>query len=137
EELIQLNEEWFLKLNPDALIFTGNANEYLTSAAEAAELRLIPLLKRDDVAIYNSIPTAEGTIMMGIEHTDYTIHNSRVIVLGFGRVGNTVANKFSALGAKVSVCAKSIMDLARITEMGLRAIPLNKLSEHTHACDMV
>src|SRR5699024_1695433 len=106
-------------------------------AAEEANISLIPLLDRDDVAIYNSIPTAEGTIMMAIENTDYTIHSSSIIVVGFGRVGNTVANKFSAFGAKVSVSANNITDLARITEMGVTAIPLRDLHEYTHECDLL
>jgi dipicolinate synthase subunit A len=137
DQPIKLEKEWFQKLNKSALIFTGNTSDYLNTAANEANVKLIPLLNRDDVAIYNSIPTAEGTIMMAIEHTDYTIHSSRVIVTGFGRVGNTVANKFSALGAKVSVSASSIKDLARITEMGLTAIPLNELHRHTNDCDLL
>ncbi len=114
DQTIQLTDEWFKGLKDSAVLFTGISNAYLDEAAEQANVKLIPLLNRDDVAIYNSIPTAEGTIMMAIKHTDFTIHSSRVIVVGFGRVGNTVANKFAALGAKVSVCAESIMDLARI-----------------------
>lgn len=137
DQPIQIKKEWFQLLSESTLVFTGNTNEYLNSATAAANMSLIPLLNRDDVAIYNSIPTAEGTIMMAIEHTDYTIHGSRVIVTGFGRVGNTVANKFSALGAKVSVSASSIRDLARISEMGLTAIPLSQLSMHTDACDLL
>lgn len=133
----KLAKEWFKALRKDALIFTGITNDYLSSAAEDAGIALIPLLNRDDVAIYNSIPTAEGAIMMAFEQTDHTIHSSKVIVAGFGRVGNTVANKFSALGAKVSVCARSIRDLARITEMGLHAIPLEKIHEHTYNCDVL
>ncbi|WP_249869736.1 dipicolinic acid synthetase subunit A [Oceanobacillus saliphilus] len=132
-----LSKAWFKKLKKSSIIFTGITNDYLSSAVKEAEVTLIPLLDRDDVAIYNSIPTAEGAIMMAFEQTDHTIHSSRVIVTGFGRVGNTVANKFSALGAKVSVCARSIRDLARITEMGLHAIPMEKLSEHTHNCDVL
>jgi len=137
EEPIKIEKEWFHKLKESAFIFTGNTSDYLTASANEANVKLIPLLNRDDVAIYNSIPTAEGTIMMAIEHTDYTIHGSHVIVTGFGRVGHTVANKFSALGAKVSVSASSIKDMARITEMGLTAIPLNELSQHTSSCDLL
>lgn len=137
DQPIQLKKEWFQLLPESTLVFTGITNDYLTSATGEANISLIPLLNRDDVAIYNSIPTAEGTIMMAIEHTDYTIHASRVIVTGFGRVGNTVANKFSALGAKVSVSASSIKDLARITEMGLTAIPLSQLAHYTDACDLL
>ncbi|GAB3067020.1 dipicolinic acid synthetase subunit A [Virgibacillus ainsalahensis] len=137
DQPIQLTRKWFHQLKKTTHIFSGIANDYLKSAAAEADISLIPLLNRDDIAIYNSIPTAEGTIMMAIEHTDYTIHSSRVTVVGFGRVGNTVANKFSALGAKVSVSARSIMDLARINEMGLTAVPLDDLHEHTSECDLL
>ncbi|PAV30050.1 dipicolinic acid synthetase subunit A [Virgibacillus profundi] len=137
DQPIQITEQWFKKLKKTALVFTGITNSFLNTATEEADISLIPLLNRDDVAIYNSIPTAEGVIMMAIEHTDYTIHSSRIIVTGFGRVGNTVANKFSALGAKVSVSASSIKDLARITERGLTAIPLDKLDKYTDSCDLL
>ncbi|GAB3794885.1 dipicolinic acid synthetase subunit A [Virgibacillus kimchii] len=137
DQPIRIEKEWFYQLKRSAFIFTGNTSDYLTEAANEANVKLIPLLNRDDVAIYNSIPTAEGTIMMAIEHTDYTIHSSRVFVTGFGRVGHTVANKFSALGAKVSVSANSIKDLARITEMGLNAIPLDELHHYTSNCDLL
>ncbi|BAC13564.1 dipicolinate synthase subunit A [Oceanobacillus iheyensis HTE831] len=134
---ISLGPDWFQQLKKSCVVFTGITNDYLTEQTKNAGVTLISLLERDDVAIYNSIPTAEGAIMMAFEQTDQTIHSSRVMVVGFGRVGNTVANKFSALGAKVSVCARSIRDLARITEMGLHAIPLNKMSEYTAECDIL
>ncbi|MUV39909.1 Dipicolinate synthase subunit [Lentibacillus sp. JNUCC-1] len=137
DESIQLTSEWFQQLNSETVVFTGIANSYLRKQAKQSGVTLIPLLNRDDVAIYNSIPTAEGAIMMAIEQTDYTIHGSQVIVTGFGRVGHTVANKFSALGAKVSVAARHIKDLARITEMGLKAIPLEDLKNHTVSCDVL
>ncbi|GGK00304.1 dipicolinate synthase subunit A [Lentibacillus kapialis] len=137
DQKVQLTDEWFEGLGENTAVFTGISNDYLDAVSKSSNVELIPLLNRDDVAIYNSIPTAEGMIMMAIEHTNYTIHSSRVIVVGFGRVGNTVANKFSALGAKVSVCAKSIMDLARITELGHTAIPFNELHKFTHECDLL
>lgn len=137
DQSIKLPEEWFHRLKKGASVFTGIASEYLTSVTKEAGISLIPLLNRDDVAIYNSIPTAEGTIMMAMENTDYTLHSSKVVVVGFGRVGHTVANKFSALGAQVSVSARSIRDLARINEMGLSAIPLEDLSDHVNNCDLL
>lgn len=137
DQHIQITEDWFRKLKESAIVFTGITNAHLSELTERTGTELIPLFDRDDVAIYNSIPTAEGTIMMAIENTDYTIHSSRVIVAGFGRVGNTVASKFAALGAKVSVATKKSSDLARITEMGLNPIFLNKLPEHTSECDLL
>ncbi|MBC5636014.1 dipicolinic acid synthetase subunit A [Ornithinibacillus sp. BX22] len=134
---IYITKEWLDRLKESAVIFTGITTNHLTELVGHSNKTLIPLLDRDDVAIYNSIPTAEGAIMMAIENTDYTIHSSRVIVAGFGRVGNTVANKFAALGAKVSVATRNSTDLARITEMGLTPIALNKLSSYTSECDLL
>src|SRR5690625_3428702 len=134
---ITLTDDWFSRLNKSALIFSGMMNDYLDNITKKHGLELIPLLDRDDVAIYNSIPTAEGTIMMAMRHTDFTIHSTGVIVAGFGRVGHTVANKFSALGAKGSVAASSIHDLARTTEMYLKAIPLNQLHQYTDYIDVL
>ncbi|MFS0672487.1 dipicolinic acid synthetase subunit A [Ornithinibacillus sp. 179-J 7C1 HS] len=134
---IVITEEWLSNVKDKAIVFTGITNKHLSELMEKTNKTLIPLLDRDDVAIYNSIPTAEGAIMMAIENTDYTIHSSRVIVTGFGRVGNTVANKFAALGAKVSVATKNSTDLARITEMGLTPIALNRLPEYTSECDLL
>lgn len=137
DQQIIIDTNWFKQLKKSAVIFTGIANDYLTKQTEQAQVNLIPLLNRDDVAIYNSIPTAEGTIMLAMENTDYTIHSSNVIVTGFGRVGYTVAHKFAALGANVAVSAKSMIDLARITEMGLTAIPLAKLTDNVSNCDLL
>src|SRR5690606_9692601 len=117
---IILTPEWFNKLKKSTLIFTGITNKYLSKVTKTAGIKLYPLLDRDDVAIYNSIPTAEGAIMMAIEHTNYTIHSSRIIVTGFGRTGQTVAHRFSALGAIVSVSTNDSAELARATEMGLK-----------------
>lgn len=137
DQPIQLTNDWFHRLKNTAILFTGMANAYLTEHAEAANVELVALLDRDDVAIYNSIPTAEGAIMMAIEHTDYTLHSSNVVVTGFGRVGHTIANKFSGLGANVSVASRSLSDLARVAEMNLTAIPLDRLSDHLDNCDLL
>ncbi|MCF3942383.1 dipicolinic acid synthetase subunit A [Oceanobacillus alkalisoli] len=137
DQPLQLTKEWFKNLKKSAIMFTGIANNFLKEQTEMNGIELVPLLNRDDVAIYNSIPTAEGAIMMAIEHTDYTIHSSNVVVTGFGRVGHTIANKFSSLGANVSVAAKSLSDLARITEMNLQAIPIEQLPDHLDQCDLL
>ena len=95
------------------------------------------LFSRDDVAIYNSIPTVEGTIMMAIQHTDFTIHGSNVAVLGLGRVGMSVARTFHLLGSKVKVGARKTEHIARITEMGLSPFHLDEISNYVRDTDIL
>ncbi|WP_028399031.1 dipicolinic acid synthetase subunit A [Ectobacillus panaciterrae] len=118
-------------------IYSGISNAYLDGLAASTNRKLVKLFERDDVAIYNSIPTVEGTIMMVIQHTDYTIHGSKVMVLGFGRTGMSVARTFQALGAKVRVGARRSEHLARITEMTFAPFHLNDLEQEVQDADIV
>lgn len=117
-------------------VYSGISNAYLDSVAKKADRKLIRLFERDDVAIYNSIPTVEGTIMMAIQHTDYTIHGSKVAVLGLGRVGMSVARSFKSLGARVKVGARKSADIARITEMSLEPFYLKDIEKAVSDADI-
>lgn len=119
------------------IIFSGISNAYLDEIINNTGRKLIKLFERDDVAIFNSIPTVEGTIMMVIQHTDITIHASNVVVLGLGRVGITTARTFSAMGANVKVGARRSEHIARITEMGMTPFYMKNIEEHVQDADVV
>ncbi|MCA1030124.1 dipicolinic acid synthetase subunit A [Bacillus timonensis] len=128
-EQVVLTEEILRNTPKHCTIFSGISNSYLDNLIKITGRKLIKLFDRDDVAIYNSIPTVEGTIMMVIQHTDTTIHNSNVLVLGLGRVGMSVARAFRALGAHVKVGARKSEHIARISEMGLTPFHLSELED--------
>ncbi|RIW29305.1 dipicolinic acid synthetase subunit A [Bacillus salacetis] len=135
-ERIVLTEEILQSTPSHCKIYSGITNKYLDEITSSANRQLIQLFERDDVAIFNSIPTVEGTIMMAIQHTDFTIHGSNLIVLGLGRVGMSVARSFHHLGARVKVGARKSEHLARITEMGLKPFHLDDFEKEVGDCDM-
>ena len=63
-----------------------------------------------------------------MEHLPITIHGARVLVIGFGRVGRLTAQRFAALGAKVSVAARKYDQLAWAQAMGLGTEHLEQLA---------
>jgi dipicolinate synthase subunit A len=135
-EKVFLKKEMLLKTPKHCTIYSGISNSYLDGLMKSVNRKHVQLFERDDVAIYNSIPTVEGTIMIVIQHTDFTIHGSRVAVLGLGRVGMSVARAFAALGAKVKVGARRSEHIARITEMGLYPFYLNDLEKEVTDIDI-
>ncbi|MRX70644.1 dipicolinic acid synthetase subunit A [Bacillus lacus] len=135
EEVI-LTEESISRTPEHCIVYSGISNAYLNNVIEKTNRSLVQLFERDDVAIYNSIPTVEGTIMMVIQHTDITIHGSNVAVLGLGRVGMSVARTFAALGANVKVGSRSSADLARAAEMALTPFPLKDLETEVRTVDV-
>ncbi len=135
-EKVFLRKEMLLETPSHCTVYSGITNSYLDSITKQANRHLVKLFERDDVAIYNSIPTVEGTIMMVIQHTEITIHSSSVAVLGLGRVGMSIARAFATLGAKVKVGARRSEHLARITEMGLTPFHLDDLHNEVKDVDI-
>lgn len=135
-EKVVLTEQVLRHTPSHCTVYSGISNSYLNKITKNADRRLVNLFERDDVAIYNSIPTVEGTIMMAIQNTEITIHGSSVAVLGLGRVGMSVARAFSFLGAKVKVGARKTAHLARATEMGLDTFHLNQLRNEVKDVDI-
>ncbi|WP_058307764.1 dipicolinic acid synthetase subunit A [Gracilibacillus massiliensis] len=134
---IQLTKKWFQSLPKRCLVFTGISNDTLNEFVSSSNVSLVKLMERNDVAIYNSIPTAEGAIMLAIQHTDITIHHAHVFVFGYGRVGETTAHSFAGLGANISVVSDSESDLARIYERGWKGYSLDQIEHAIDKCQIL
>lgn len=134
---MQLKKEHFASLPAHSFIYTGLARDYLKKLAASFNLQLHEILDRDDVAIYNSIPTVEGALMIAIQNTDFTIHHSKAFVLGFGRTGLSMARALHGLGAHVCVGARKSADLARAYEMGLEPFHIDELNRYVHEADLI
>ncbi|MDQ6419203.1 dipicolinate synthase subunit DpsA [Paenibacillus sp. LHD-117] len=134
---IVLTEQHMAKLPPHCAVYTGMAKPYLKQLCQQFGLKLVELFDRDDVAIYNSIPTAEGALMMAIQHTDITIHGSHCMVLGFGRTGFTMARALQGLGAKVKVGVRRSEHFARASEMGFEPFYTGALLQNAGNIDLL
>lgn len=125
-----LTAEKIKQTNEDCIIFTGIKNKFLTNITERANRRLVALFERDDVAILNSVPTAEATLKLAIKHTKFTLANANILILGFGRVGFTTARLFHNVGGHVTVAIRNTRDFARIKAMQMKPIYLHTLKDN-------
>ncbi|MFD2700164.1 dipicolinate synthase subunit DpsA [Paenibacillus shunpengii] len=135
--VLQLTPELAGALPVHSSVYTGIAKPYLKELCSTHNLRLVELLERDDVAIHNSIPTAEGAIMIAIQNTDFTIHNSVALVLGMGRTGFTMAKTLQGLGADVRVSVRREEDAARASVMGLKPFLTRDLANYAGEADLI
>jgi dipicolinate synthase subunit A len=118
-------------------IIAGGIKENINELAKNKNAQIIDLMKLEDLAINNTIATAEGTIKIAIEETEKTIFNSNVLILGFGRVGKVVAERFDGLKANVYCEARKKEDLAWINTLGYYAIHLDKMCESLSKFDII
>lgn len=118
-------------------IITGSIPMQWLQKANNLQLKVFQYADNDEIAILNSIPTAEGALQIAMEQLPITINGSKVLVIGFGRVGETVARVFKALGAKTVVAARRPSALARAWEQGHEKININSLPDIVGDADII
>jgi dipicolinate synthase subunit A len=112
-------------VSEDALIFVGGANGI-------ADHRITDYAKREDFALMNAVPTAEGALMLALQNGKITVDGMSVAVIGFGRVARAVSRLFSAAGAEITVFARREQARAEVHILGYTAKPLSALTEYAH-----
>ncbi|MDD6483481.1 MAG: dipicolinate synthase subunit DpsA [Clostridiales bacterium] len=130
-------EEFLDAINPSALVFGGQFKPDFAAALEDMGVKYCDLLRREELAIKNAVPTAEGAIKIAIEETPITLHGSRCLVAGYGRIGKILASMLAGLGANVYVEARKYADLAMIEGHGYVPLPLSDLRERIGDFDII
>lgn len=109
-------------------VFTGMADKLLKACPRLQEGCVYDYAKRDDFAVLNAVPTAEGAIERAMTEYEGTISGSRTMVVGFGRIGKVLSRLLKSLGSEVTVCARSNTDKAYITALGYKFQNTEKLT---------
>ncbi|MBR2786871.1 MAG: dipicolinate synthase subunit DpsA [Clostridia bacterium] len=130
--------EDFFKNIKNKKIITGNITDEIRKYIKLENNNeVIDILKYEELAILNAIPTAEGAIKIAMEKSQITIHNSKCLVLGFGRIGKMLAKKLHGIGANVFCEARKQHDIAWIKSLGYTAIHLDELDKNLGKFDFI
>lgn len=136
-EPLQLSTNLLSRLSPKTPVLAGVAGPWLRKQADQLDFRLVEIADDDQLAVLNSIPTAEGALALAMAQSEITVHGSSALVLGFGRVAITMARMLKALGANTTVAARRSAALARATEMGCDVVNMNSLQHILPGMDFV
>ena len=106
---------------PGFLVIAGLVDQKWSEEAERVGVTVLNFRERDDFALANSVPTAEGAIAMAMEMTDIVLHGANVAVFGSGRIAWPLALKLKALSANVLMVARRPEALSQASAFGLEA----------------
>lgn len=109
------------------IIFGGVIPEDFKRACEKRNIGCYDFMLDEPLAIYNAVATAEGAILEALMHKNTHLHQSKVLVLGYGRCGRVLADKLKGLSAQVTVCSEQPQELATAAALGFQTMPLTKL----------
>lgn len=119
------------------ILIAGSITPEVYELANDEYIEIIDIMKREELAVLNTISTAEGTIEIIIANTNKIIHGSKVLILGFGRIGKVLARKLAGLSAKVTCAARKDEDLAWIKAYGHIGTNINTIGENLSEYDII
>ncbi len=108
-----------------------NLYEYFKDA------KVIDLLKREELTVLNTISTAEGAIQIAMEESTKTLHGSKILVMGFGRVSKILSNMLKGIGADVYCETRTTVNCAWIKAYGYKPILLDELDDKLGNFDII
>lgn len=134
---LYISIELFIESITNSFLIAGAIRKDVKALLDKHQIKYQDLMQMDEVAILNAIPTAEGAIQYAMQNSEITLHDSKCLVLGFGRCGKILANKLKGIGADVYVEARSTTDLAFISTYDYKPIALHDLKQHLGEFDFI
>lgn len=104
---------------------------------ERRGISCIDYLKREELAVSNAIPTAEGAVQIMMETMPTTIFDSTVLIAGYGRIGKYLAKILHGLGARVTVSARRAEHFAWISANGHTPVHTSSIPDTAGMYDVI
>lgn len=130
-------ERLWARLRYDQLLLGGMTGDLSRRLMADYGLTLLDYYDREETQVANAVPTAEGALQLAMESTDRTLHSSRCLIIGYGRIGRLLADRLLALGAEVTVSARKYGDLAWIEAWGCRGVQTGALTGQLDRFDLI
>lgn len=136
-DIVLTIEECLEHTAPHALILGGRVSKLVEELAKTHGLEIFDYLDREELAIMNAVPTAEGCIDIIMQELPTTIFGRKILITGFGRISKVLCRILVAMGAQVLVAARKYSDLAWIKIYGAEAIHMSLLDEVAACADVI
>ena len=134
----ELSIDKFLSyVNSRHIIWGGNIPKNIRNQLEKMNIDYFDFMQSEEISIKNAVATAEGTIAEAIRLSTKNLHNSKCLVLGYGRCGKVLAQKLKALDAQVTVGGRNDQKLAAAFAFGLEIVNLKDLENITNKFDFI
>lgn len=110
---------------------------FLTAGTKIGAEHEYDYLAREEFSLLNAVPTVEGAISAAVQNTDFTIWNSRCLVIGYGRIGKLLCHRLSSFGCSITTTYRKPEVLSLIDANGINAVHINELEKNISDFDII
>lgn len=113
------------RLEADGHRLTPNSENII---APPAERRGLAYYCDPIFALENAALTAEGAAELLMRRSDGSVRGMKVLLTGYGRIGQLLAGTLSRLGAHVTIAARNPLDRAAARIQGLQTVDITNIT---------
>ncbi len=125
------------KIPEDAHLIAGRITGPVKEQLRQKKVKFTDLLDREEMAVLNAVPTAEGAVGILLQEMPITLLGSRILIVGYGRIGKNLARLLNGFGAEVWAAARKYSDIAWIEAQGLKPVPMHQLARYVSDMDAI
>ena len=118
-------------------LFGGCLTKEMKKICESKDIFYLDFMDQEEIVLFNTIATAEGTIAEAILGSNSNLHGSSCMILGFGRCARTLAEKLKGLCGSIDIAARSPIALAAANAASFGSVPLSRLDEKIDGYDYI
>lgn len=124
-------------MSAGTVLFAGKMPPLFIDCAKECGIRAVDYYEDEAFQIAGAVQTAEGAVAACVNALPGTVSGMNCAVIGYGRVGRTLAVRLCALGAHVTAAARNPRDRAWAEADGCGAVPLAEWCADPGAPDAV
>lgn len=124
-------------LKKDHKLYGGCLTDNIKNFCDSHLVYCNDFMEEEEVTLFNTIATAEGTIAEAIVNSSGNLHNSNCLILGYGRCAKTLAEKLKGLCGHIDIAARSTLSLSQAMTSSLGTIALSDLSHRISQYDYI
>ena len=127
ENEIRLDDD-FARFFKHKTVCGGMLQRLTASSSLWREIEPEDYYRREELAVGNAIPTAEGAVGIAIREYPGTINGAKCLITGFGRIGKNLAIILRGMGAEVFCAARKKADLMQMRAFGVQPLTYREIS---------
>ena len=130
-------DELIGKIPEGAHLIAGKVSQQAKDQLEQKKVKCTDLLDREEMAVLNAVPSAEGAVHILLQELPTTLLGSRILIVGFGRIGKVLSRLLNGFGAEVWAAARKYSDIAWIEAQGYKPVPMHQLARYVSDMDAI
>lgn len=121
----------------EKVLISGSINSNVIEKFNKNEIKYIDILDYEEFSVLNAEATSEGALKKVMEMSNKTLNDSNILVLGFGRIGKSLAHNLTGFTSKIFVEARKQKDIALIKTMGYNEVDLKDIDTVLDKMDVI